>query len=157
VTAYLLERRFDQAKRILRQSIEANPNSLDSHLILGLTGIYQGNCQEANTEFAWFSQRYPSPVADFGLALGAACDGQKQRARQLIGQAEAAGGPAFVSPYQAAMAWSWLGERNAALENLQKSADAREGQIFYLPYDPAFDAIRHDPRFLALERRVGFE
>jgi Flp pilus assembly protein TadD len=153
--AFLLEHRFEDAKRLLQQSIDSNVSVLDSHLMLGVTAIYQGDCKRASEHFTWFAQHFPSPVANFGLAFGAACNGQKDRARQLIAQAEAGKGSAFVSPYQAAMAWAWVGEKDAALENLEKSAEAREGQILYIPYDPAFDSIRSDARFIALEKKIG--
>jgi len=32
---------------------------------------------------------------------------------------------------------------------------SHEDQILYLKYDPFFDEIRSDPRYLALEKRVG--
>jgi hypothetical protein len=55
------------------------------------------------------------------------------------------------------MARSWVGDKDAALDDLAKSAEAREGQIFYILYDPAFDSIRNDARFVALEKKVGLK
>jgi serine/threonine-protein kinase len=155
--AYLLEHRFEDAKRIWHESIEANTSVLDSHLMLGVAAMYQKDCREANAQFDWFAKQYPSPVADFGLAFGAACEGHADQARQYIARAKAEKGPGFASPYQAAMARAWVGDTDAAFEELEKAAEAREGQIFYIEYDSAFDSIRNDPRFLALEKKVGLK
>jgi hypothetical protein len=38
---------------------------------------------------------------------------------------------------------------------MEKSARAKEGQILYIRYDPAFDQIRQDNRFAALEKTLG--
>jgi hypothetical protein len=47
-----------------------------------------------------------------------------------------------------------LGEREGALRDLERAADERSPRL--LPYlsDPAFDALRNEERFLALQRRV---
>ena len=57
--------------------------------------------------------------------------------------------------YQLAIAYALLHDKENALAQLAKSADAHEGQILYLKYDPFFDEIRSDPRYVALEKRVG--
>ncbi len=43
------------------------------------------------------------------------------------------------------------------LPSVNKCAEAHEGQILYIKYDPFFDGIRGDPRYVALEKRVGLE
>ncbi|MGB9030069.1 MAG: hypothetical protein WCC27_08120, partial [Acidobacteriaceae bacterium] len=57
--------------------------------------------------------------------------------------------------YQFAIAYALLHDKDNAIVQLVKSADAHEGQILYLKYDPFFDEIRSDPRYVALEKRVG--
>lgn len=155
--ALLLERRFGEARRIFQESIEAGISPLDAHLMLGVTAVYEHNCAEAGTQFDWFAKHLQAPVADFGLALGAACAGNRTQAADYIARAESGGGKGFVSPYQLAMAQASVGNADAAFGDLEKSADAREGQIFYIKYDPIFDGIRKDPRMDALCKRIGLE
>jgi serine/threonine-protein kinase len=154
---YLLEHRYEDAKRIWHESIESKTSVLDSHLMLGVAAMYQKDCQEASAQFEWFAKQYPSPVADFGLAFAAACNGQKDQARQYIARAKGEKGPGFASPYQAAMARAWVGDTDAAFDELAKAAEAHEGQVLYIEYDSAFDSIRNDPRFVALEKKVGLK
>ena len=58
-------------------------------------------------------------------------------------------------PAQVAIAYALIHDADNAIAQLNKSADAREGQILYLKYNPFFDELRSDPRFVALEKRVG--
>jgi hypothetical protein len=57
--------------------------------------------------------------------------------------------------YQMAIAWALLDEKDKAIAALTRSAEAKEGQILYLRFDPFFDAIRSDPQYQALEKRIG--
>jgi len=54
-----------------------------------------------------------------------------------------------------AIGYALLSDKDHAIVELEKSADAHEEQILYLQYDPFFDSIRADPRYAALEKRVG--
>jgi hypothetical protein len=48
-----------------------------------------------------------------------------------------------------------LRDADHAMEYLEKSAAARESLILYLAFDKLFDPIRKDPRFVALEKKIG--
>jgi hypothetical protein len=50
-----------------------------------------------------------------------------------------------------------LNKKDQAIGYLEKSADAKEGQITFIKCAQAFDGIRSDPRFVALKKRVGLE
>ena len=95
------------------------------------------------------------PVTTFGLAMISACKQQPAMAQKYLQEAAGGAGTGFVSPYQLAIGYAYLGDRDRALAFLEKSASAKEGQILYIKYDPAFDQIRSDERFAALENKVG--
>jgi hypothetical protein len=59
-----------------------------------------------------------------------------------------------VTPDDFARLRAHLGDRDLALRDLRRAADERSPRLLqYLP-DPAFDALRSDPRFQALVLRV---
>jgi hypothetical protein len=95
------------------------------------------------------------PVSKFGLAVASACRGDQQSSRAYLKQMMAAAGPNYISPYQLALGFAFNHDKKAALAYLERSAEAREGQILYLKYEPVFDEIRSDPRYVELERRTG--
>jgi TolB-like protein/Tfp pilus assembly protein PilF len=154
--AFYQERKYKEAITALHGLLDMNPNLLDAHLFLGLIGAIQHDCNTATTEFEWSAQRYQMPVTKFGLAVSSACRGETAQARRYLAEMEA-GGTGFASPYQLALGFAFLHDKDEAFNYLEKSANAREGQILYLKYEPVFDEIRTDPRYIALERRVGLE
>jgi adenylate cyclase len=157
VMAFYLDRRYPEAKRILEDMVDSKIGALDGHLLLGLMASAEHDCGQVKTHFEWAAQSFSAPMTKFGLALAAACSGQRDLARQYLAKAAEPSGTAFASPYQLALGYAYLGDKDSALGFLEKSAEAREGQILYLKYDPLFDGIRSDARFIGLEKRVGLD
>jgi hypothetical protein len=56
---------------------------------------------------------------------------------------------------ESTIAYALIRDTNNAISQSPESADAHEEQIFYLKYDPFFDEIRSDPRYVAPEKRAG--
>ena len=50
-----------------------------------------------------------------------------------------------------------VGEKEQAFEYLNKAIEKHHGQLIMLNVDPTFDALRDDPRFDELVRRVGLK
>jgi TolB-like protein/DNA-binding winged helix-turn-helix (wHTH) protein/Tfp pilus assembly protein PilF len=149
------QREYSDARRELENTLGTSPDWLAGHGLLGLVAATVHDCAETDKQAQWMNQKYPSPVADFELSMSSACHGDKAQARHYLQQAEAYKGPAFVSPYQLALGYSYLQDPEPALANLLKAADIREPQVPYIKVDPLFDPIREDPRFVALEKKVG--
>ena len=154
--AFYQEKKYKDAISVLHGLLDMNPDLLDAHLFLGLIGAVQHDCKTATTEFEWSARKYQMPVTKFGLAVSCACHGETIQARQYLSEM-AVGGTGFASPYQMALGFAFLHDKDTAFKYLERSANAREGQILYLKYEPVFDEIRSDPRYIALERRVGLE
>jgi hypothetical protein len=62
-----------------------------------------------------------------------------------------------VSLYQQAQVLSQWGRRDAALATLEKAVLAGDAGLVRLRNDPMLDPIRNDVRFVAVQRRLGFE
>ena len=59
------------------------------------------------------------------------------------------------APFQIACAFAWRGEVDKAFEWLDRALVAREGGLSDLRLEPLLRGLRRDPRFKALERRMG--
>ena len=151
------QRKYPEAREKLEETLVSSPDWFAGHGLLGLLAATERNCAEAEQHAEWLQQKFPSPLADFELSLASACRGEQARARDYLVHAAAYKGPAFVSPYQLALGYSYLGDKEAAISYLLKSADIREPQVPYIKVDPLFDPIRSDPRYIALERRIGLQ
>jgi TolB-like protein/class 3 adenylate cyclase len=62
----------------------------------------------------------------------------------------------LYSPYAVAMGYARLGEIDPAFAWLERSYQAREAVLYDLKAQPFADALRSDPRFDDLLRRIGF-
>ena len=139
----------------MREVLELNPNLFSAHYMLGVTAVVEHNSAEAIKEFTWCARQFPSPETKIGLALAAACLGDKAKARAYLAQAQKPDPAGFTSPYQLAIGYAAIGNKQSALTLLEKSAQLNEQQILYLKYDQLFDSMRTEPRYIALERRIG--
>jgi hypothetical protein len=59
-----------------------------------------------------------------------------------------------VSPYDLAILYTGLGDKDRAIEMLNKAYEDRAGWTLYLKVEPLFDPLRTDPRFNDLVRRL---
>jgi TolB-like protein/DNA-binding winged helix-turn-helix (wHTH) protein/Tfp pilus assembly protein PilF len=151
------QRKYPEARQRLNDVLASNPDFFAGHALLGLVSTLQHDCLEASRQAEWSEKHFPAPVAEFEMAMASFCRGDERQARRYLEAAAASKGPAFASPYQLALGYALLNDKNAALSYLQKSAEAREGQILYLKYEPIFDGIRSDPRYIALQKKVGLD
>jgi TolB-like protein len=153
--ALYLQRKYTEAKETLQGALGLNPNLVSAHILLGLLGTVQHDCGEAEAQAKWTGANYSAPVSKALLAYASACRGDRNQALLYLKEAAASKGSGYVSPYQLALGYALLHDKDAALSNLEKSAEVHEGQILYLKYEPIFDEIRSDARYIALEKKVG--
>jgi len=150
-----LQRKYAEGRHEMEELLSSNPDFMTGHLLLGLAAMMQHDCAEAAAQAEWTQKHFPSPVAEFEPALASSCSGDVPSARRHLEAAAASKGPAFASPYQIALGYAFIHDNETALSYLQKSAELREPQVLYIKTDPVFDEIRSDPRFVALEKKVG--
>jgi tetratricopeptide (TPR) repeat protein len=62
----------------------------------------------------------------------------------------------FVSPYNIALIYSALEQRDDALAWLERGYNDRDPRMVFLKIDTKLNNLRSDPRFQDLLRRVGF-
>lgn len=62
----------------------------------------------------------------------------------------------YVSPYFIAIVHAGLGEKDKALEWLEKAFDEHVEMLTWLKVAPELASLRAEPRFTNLMRRVGF-
>lgn len=64
-------------------------------------------------------------------------------------------GPGLVRPTDIAWAYAHLGERERALEWLDRAVEERDPWTMYMKVEPPFAALRSDPRFQSIARAAG--
>jgi serine/threonine-protein kinase len=151
--AYYFARQYDRAIEEDKKALEMDPNN--SFARIGLTRSY---IQIRRYEEAIATASKPEPDDSYLLAsLGEAYarSGKTAEAQKVIDKLNELTKQRYVPPY--AMAWIYvgLGQKQQALDWLEKSYANREDTMIWLNSDPSLDDLRSEPRFRDLVRRVG--
>lgn len=140
-----------------RRALSVDPQFWIGHIMMGQALELLGRRDEALESFvaaAHFSGGNSKALALQTAVLASL--GRSEEAQELLALLGASAGERFVPPSSLAIAHAGLGERREALDLLEQAHAARDVQLMFLPVDPRWDALRDEPRFVALLRRFGF-
>jgi tetratricopeptide (TPR) repeat protein len=153
--AYYWARRYDEAIKQYQQSIQMDANDPATYLGLGIVYMQKGMHHEAIAVYhkaTETSERTSYILGPLGHAL--AVSGRRDEALKVLEELKAMSRKKYVSPYDLAVLYTGLGEKDKAIEQLNKAYVERAGWIIDLKVEPTFDTLRSDPRFTDLVRRL---
>jgi tetratricopeptide (TPR) repeat protein len=148
-------RRFDEAIRQAQKTLEMDTSFPLAHRVLGLAYEQKGMYKESVAELQ--VQVRLSGRADYALAelaRGYVLTGNRNEAETLLRELQALDPQNPGTSIGLAFLYAALGDKDQAFFWLEKSARERMG-IILIKVQPYFDSLRSDPRFLAIERRMG--
>ena len=153
---YIKARRYDDAIVQLGKTVEMDQNFIRSYRYLANAYIEKGMYAEAigaTQTAATLSGEQPEQAAKKAAELKAAyaASGAKGYWEKQLEYAKSAKG----SPYTIASIYARLGNKEEALEWLDRAFRERDPYVVYLKIDPQFDALRSDQRSLDLMRQIG--
>lgn len=153
-----LARRYEGAVESVKETIAMDPAHTGLYYYLGQVYERQGKYAEAIDAFRQVSQSSNSRGATVLAAIGHAHAraGEREAALDVLAQLEALPAHEYVSWYDLALLHLALGNRDLALANLSKAHDEYSSFLPFLNIDARLDALRGDPRFHALVRRMNF-
>ncbi len=82
--------------------------------------------------------------------------GDRAKAMATIKRLEEESSRRYVSPFSTAI-YLALGDKDRALEGLEKTYEVHSQWVFLLKVDTTFDPLRKEPRFVALLKKVGLD
>jgi tetratricopeptide (TPR) repeat protein len=154
--ALYLARRYDEAIEQLRRTVDLDPNYPVTYWILGLvlrkTGCYELAITEGEKGVK-LSGGSPLMRAALAHTLGTA--GRKKEALQMLDDLTRLAKQKYVAPYFFAGIYIGLGEKDRAIEYLEKCYEEHSHWLIYLHRDPSMDVLRDHQGFQGLLRRVG--
>lgn len=151
-----LQRRPDQAIEQMRKTLELDPDLPLAHIFLAMAWNKKGLHEQAIAELERIATG-PGSRAIFKAALGFAYgqSGRAADALSVVDQLIQSTSPMhYVSPFHIALVYVGLGEKDKAMEWLEKAKTERDPFLIYIKEDPNFDSLRDDPRFTHLTDRV---
>jgi TolB-like protein/Flp pilus assembly protein TadD len=155
---YYFARQYDQAIQRLHQTLELDPNFPPAHYWLGIAYLEKGASQEA-LEALQTAVRLSGSSGLFepDLARAYGLTGKRDAARRILGELQELSRKKYVPADSIAIIYIGLGDKNRALEWLEKAREEScAGSILLLKVAPWLDPLRSDPRFQDLLRRMNF-
>ncbi|MDQ3742959.1 MAG: tetratricopeptide repeat protein [Acidobacteriota bacterium] len=148
-------RRYDQAIKHFQKMLEMEPDFYGTHSNLG--GVYEqkGMYEEAISEFEKALALDDNLSTRAWLGHAYAIAGQTAAAHEVINDLKERAESRYISPYDIAMIYVGLGEREQAFAWLDRAYKDRSDSLVWLQIDPRLDSIRSDPRLIDLTERVG--
>jgi Tfp pilus assembly protein PilF len=149
--------RREEAVDHLRRTLEMDPGFDRSHFILGIVYQDQGRFPEAVQEFQTaVTLSGDAPKYRAFLIHAYAGGGQRDKAAKLFVELKDSPKGRYISPVDLAMVHVGLGEKEQALEWLERAYQERSSDMIYLKTGRFWAPLRGDPRFQDLLRRMNF-
>ena len=154
--AYFLyhARRYDDAIVQIRRTLELDPAATLAHHLLGCCLLWKGDTAGAIAEF----QRSKIMVAGAWyqglLGYAYAISGDRPKAEEMLRELEEMAKRQYVNSTAFADIHLGLGEKEKALDWLDRSYQDQESACWYLKVDPIYDSVRNEPRFQVLVQKV---
>jgi len=134
-----MARRYPEAEKRLKRAIELEPENQWAHLFLSFVQQQDGKNAEAVA-----AVDRPSFRGSAVLARAYAKAGRRDDALRIIKSASAI--RPNPDPYNTALTFFTLGDKDRGVEWLTKMFDARDPASAFVRFDPALDEFRSDPR-----------
>ncbi len=150
-------RRYNEGMAQLRKTLELDPNFADAHIGLGWHSIYKGDSAGAISAFQKAYALDPQPQVNGALVYAYARSGDRSKSELILSNLEDQAKQRYISPAPRMLLHLGLGEKDKAMDWLEKCYEDQDGLCSGLKISLLFDPIRNQPRFQALLKKVGLD
>jgi tetratricopeptide (TPR) repeat protein len=147
-------RRYDDAITKLRSVIKLEPDFIAAHIFLAFTYTDKKMYPQAIAEYQNVvslegETSYTRSYMGYTLALM----GRRDEALAILDRLRT--NKQYVSPTDMATIYAGLGDKESALDSLQKGFDNHDSAMRNIKTGMFYDALRSDQRFIDIVRRMG--
>ncbi|HSE66534.1 MAG TPA: protein kinase, partial [Gemmatimonadales bacterium] len=153
---YYVMHRNDEALAQIDTMLRLDPNFSHTYFVQSLIYLQQRDYEKALTAIQRDSElggSYAQPESRRVWAY--AGRGDTAAANRTLAALEERSKLEYVPPWAFAVAYTGLGDKTRAIGWLNRGIDERDMMMAENLFDPILDPLRGDPRFVAVERRLG--
>jgi tetratricopeptide (TPR) repeat protein len=154
--ALYFERRYDEAITQCSKALDLDTHALMTYTVLGQVYAAASRYDDAISALqsaVSFSGGASFTSAALGYAYGKA--GKRSEASRTLQELDERSTVAYVSPFCVALVHIGLGDKDRALDCLDRAYEERSHWLVYAKVWPLLDDLRSDARFTALLGKVG--
>jgi TolB-like protein/Tfp pilus assembly protein PilF len=147
-------RRYDESMMQCQKALEIDPNYANASWFMALCLEQKGQIPES---IAYLEKAVSlAPASHFRALLGRAyaLAGERAKAQKILDELKALSKREYVSPFDIAVVYAGLGDRDSTFQLLEEAYQQRVFRIIELTL-PMFDNLRSDARWQDLVRRIG--
>jgi len=150
-----LDEALEKAEEVITHRFD---QSAPGHMILGHIYLAAGATAQAIDQYnrALKIDHLPDAIGSRGYVLGLTGDRDEAlKCIEYLRRAETEWPLAYVSSYYDALIWTGVGEKEKALDALDKAYSERCDWLIQLAVEPRWKTLRDEPRFGKLLEKVG--
>jgi serine/threonine protein kinase/tetratricopeptide (TPR) repeat protein len=154
---YFFARQYDRAIEQCRKTLLIDPNFVGALCLLGWCDEELARYDEAIAQLRKAAEISDLPEVLAMLGHAYAVGGRRDEARGVLNKLQELSEERYVTPYYRGAVCAGLGELDAAFAWLEKAYQERDEWLLHLKVDPKFDALRDDPRFTEMLKRINLD
>lgn len=155
---YHFAKQFDKAIKQYEETLQMNPDYVETVFALGMSNSVLGNYDRAIQQLKRAIELSNGRLIIITfLARTYAAAGMIEEAKKLQEELIQLQSEKNVSPFNFAVIDAALGNEDAAIDSLYKAYDEHFGILVYLKASPLFEKLFDHPRFYELLRKIGLE
>jgi DNA-binding winged helix-turn-helix (wHTH) protein/TolB-like protein/Flp pilus assembly protein TadD len=148
-------RRNAEAVAQLSETLALDERADNARTYLGRAYMHGGEYERALVEFRKRHSLAPGSYGDIAQAF--ALSGRHEEARAELQRLLNVSKERHVQALDIATVYASLGEKEHTFDWLERAFQDRSTNLGFLSQDPTFDAVREEPRFAALVKRIGVQ
>lgn len=148
-------REFDEAARCVKKALELHPYLLLGRAFCAQALEYAGKTDEALAQYRF--ARAVEPEVAWLAALEGAClarIGKQKEAFSILEELQIRRKSEYVDAYYMTLLLDALGKRADAFRELARAVEENSAALYILDVDPQMDALRREPRFASIRKRI---
>jgi serine/threonine protein kinase/Tfp pilus assembly protein PilF len=155
-TEYLRAGRYPEAIEIATEVLSLDPGRARGHTLFGWAHVMMGNYEKGIPALERGASLSPgSTMFQAQLGEAYAMAGRTEQARKILRELLDLAARRYVSPYHLAYVHTGLGQREEAIDCLEKAYEERSGAMYGVKGSFLFQPLRSHPRFQALMKKMN--